>query len=79
MLFLWVIPLRQNMAASSDGLADVVYSEVCDYSNLGGACGLFQHYTSPYNKPFIISECTKDITIHLRRLNSTENSYGAWW
>ncbi|CAC5423034.1 unnamed protein product [Mytilus coruscus] len=37
-----------------------VYSEVCDFNNLGGACGLSQHYTSAYYKLFKISECTKD-------------------
>ncbi|CAC5387781.1 unnamed protein product [Mytilus coruscus] len=35
-------------------------SEVCDFNNLGGACGLSQHYTSAYYKLFKISECTKD-------------------
>lgn len=64
------------MVASSSGLADVIYSEVCDFSYPGGAYGLSQHYKHLYSKPFIISDRTKDPTVHLRRLlENTENSY----
>lgn len=63
------------MAASSAGMSDLDhYSEFCNFSYLGGACGPSQHYTSPNNNFYRISECTKDTSIHLRRLNSTENS-----
>ncbi|CAG2208479.1 RNASEH1 [Mytilus edulis] len=41
-------------------LADKVYSEVCNFNNLGGVFGLSQHYASTYYKLFKISECTKD-------------------
>ena len=63
------------MAASSSGLSDADhYSEFCNFSYLGGPCGPSQHYTTPDNKLNLISECTKDTSIHLKRLNSTENS-----
>ncbi|CAC5383051.1 unnamed protein product [Mytilus coruscus] len=61
------------MSASSDGLTDDIYNEVCDFSYLGGACGISQHYSSTPNTLYKVSECTKDTTVHLRRLNSSEN------
>ncbi|CAC5370795.1 unnamed protein product [Mytilus coruscus] len=61
------------MSASNDGLTDDIYNEVCDFSYLGGARGISQHYSSTPNTLYKVSECTKDTTVHLRRLNSSEN------
>ncbi|XP_071166181.1 uncharacterized protein [Mytilus edulis] len=61
------------MSASSDGLTDDIYSEVCDFSYLGGGCGISHHYSSTPNILFKVYECTKPTTIHLKRLNSSKS------